>query len=222
MNSERNIEQFTSIGVGKFISRLEIFILKIVLKSYENFKSFFKKKYSNLIKFLIINIANTQKLTFYSKICILISITIFLIKFSKNAIITKKINIDKCSFSKYLFFNDKVVRNKSVMLDKESSLKINKVVNDERWMKILKLMEYCNINNRNNVKNRFLGKSDNFDKCDKTDKIDKTDKSIIENEKSNSHSYMSLSKDKNKDKENPSDPFFKIMQYYLNFNKSVK
>ena len=136
-----------SYGLGAFISKIEFKILNFFLSLYKNLTKFLKMKYQYFLKFFSDNILNSHKLTFYSKIIVLISLCLMLIKFIANVITTKNNKIERPSLAIYKFFNNQVIKNKSSLLDKEHQIKI--VNNDEYWLKIKKFVE---------IKNKNLGK----------------------------------------------------------------
>jgi hypothetical protein len=131
-----------SFGVGKFISKIENGLINFLISIYKNISKLIISKYNSFLHFVILNILNTEKLNLYSKITILTSICIFLLKCLTNIIISNKIKIDKCSYNNYLFFNNKIIKNKTSLLEKESQIKILK--KEGNWTKVKRYIEKNN------------------------------------------------------------------------------
>lgn len=158
MNVEKSDLKTTtvySLGLGKLISKIESSVIKFFISFYRTLIKFFSNKYRKTLHWMIINILNTGTLSYYSKIIIFSSICLFLAKslilFFKNK---KPSQIEKCSFNNYLFFNNKILKNKSALLDKESEIKFS--IKEESWEKISKLIEK---NNKMATKGKLMSKS---------------------------------------------------------------
>jgi hypothetical protein len=131
-----------SFGLGVFISKIELRLIKILVNFYRTICNFFNKQYQNILNFFINHILNTHKLSLYSKITILISICLFLIKFISNLITSKSYTLARPSLCYYKFFNNQIIKNKTSLLDKKHNIKI--FFNDNNWIKIKKFIDKRN------------------------------------------------------------------------------
>jgi hypothetical protein len=136
-----------SYGIGAFISNIELRLIKCMISAYRMISNFFNKKYQNLIIFFTNHILNTHKLSMYSKVIILITLFLILIKFISNLITSKSNTLVRPSLSLYKFFNNQIIKNKTSLLDQEHGIKI--LTKDEKWIKIKKFIY---------KRNKFSGK----------------------------------------------------------------
>jgi len=124
-------------GIGHKITIIEKFVIEIIMKYFKLISRFLLNKFKAIIFTIINHFKSRRNLSFYSKLLILISILLFLLK-----LFFKYINSDKCSLNHKLFFNkinSNGISNIKFFFSKDKAIYVvNRNVNFDKIKKYIK------------------------------------------------------------------------------------